>query len=108
MAKVGRDRRARRIPALGGSGGPALPKMPRMLANPHRQAYRADMVHATTPTDWDHVAQRIEEVRNLARAFAGEAREHFGKRLRDIRLFGSAARDDWQEDSEIDREGIPL
>jgi hypothetical protein len=48
------------------------------------------------------VAQRIEEVRNLARAFAGEAKAHFGERLRDTRLFGSAARGDWQEDSDVD------
>ena len=60
------------------------------------------MVSTTTPIDWDQVAQRIEEVRNLARAFAGEARTHFGERLRDIRLYGSAARGDWQDDSDVD------
>ena len=60
------------------------------------------MVNTTTPTDWDQVAQRIEEVRNLARAFAREVRMHFDGRLRDIRLYGSAARGDWQEDSDVD------
>lgn len=38
----------------------------------------------------------------MARRFAAAARQHFGARLRDIRLFGSAARGDWQEDSDID------
>jgi predicted nucleotidyltransferase len=60
------------------------------------------MQQAPIITDWDQVAQRLEEVRNLARAFAGEVRMHFGKRLHDIRLYGSAARGDWQEDSDVD------
>ena len=38
----------------------------------------------------------------MARTFAQEARAHFGVRLRDIRLFGSAARGDWREDSDVD------
>ena len=53
-------------------------------------------------TDWDTVAVRIEEVRGLAREFAHRAHDHFGGRLRDIRLFGSAARGDWQENSDVD------
>ena len=57
------------------------------------------MVSTTTTIDWDQVARRIEDVRNLARAFAGEARSYFGARLRDReRLFAA----------EVDREGIPL
>jgi predicted nucleotidyltransferase len=55
-----------------------------------------------TPTDWDQVARRVEAVRDLARDYAARARGHFGARLRDIRLFGSAARGDWQEDSDVD------
>ena len=53
-------------------------------------------------TDWQAVAERVESVRDIARAFAGTARTHFGNRLRDIRLFGSAARGDWQEGSDVD------
>ncbi len=55
-----------------------------------------------TATDWDAVAQRIEEVRDIARQFAKQARGHFGTRLRGIRLYGSGARGDWREDSDVD------
>ncbi len=48
------------------------------------------------------MARRIEEVRDIAREFAKQARAHFGARLHDIRLYGSAARGDWQEGSDVD------
>ncbi|MEI8241877.1 MAG: nucleotidyltransferase domain-containing protein [bacterium] len=60
------------------------------------------MQQAPITTDWNQVAQRLEDVRNCARAFAGEVRMHFGTRLHGIRLYGSAARGDWQEDSDVD------
>lgn len=44
----------------------------------------------------------IEEARELAKRYAGEVRTHFGKRLRGIRLYGSAARGDWMPGSDID------
>ena len=59
------------------------------------------MMNLTT-SNWDAIAQRIDEVRGIAVAFAARARDHFGRRLRDIRLFGSAARGDWQEASDVD------
>lgn len=40
--------------------------------------------------------------RKLARDYAGLVREHFGERVRDIWLYGSAARGDWTEASDID------
>ncbi len=52
--------------------------------------------------DWDLLAERIEQVRSIGRAFARQAHAHFGSRLRKAVLFGSAARGDWQEDSDID------
>ena len=55
-----------------------------------------------TAGHWDTVAARLEAVRDVAREFAGEVRAHFGARLRDIRLFGSAARGDWQDCSDVD------
>ena len=45
---------------------------------------------------------RLAEIRGLARCFADQVRQHFGDRLCDIVLFGSAARTDWTEDSDID------
>jgi predicted nucleotidyltransferase len=55
---------------------------------------------ATSP--WEQGIRRLEEARGVARAFAADARAHFGPRLRDLRLFGSAARGDWQETSDVD------
>lgn len=57
---------------------------------------------AAPEIDWDRVAARVDEVRDTARRFAAEARTHSGDRLRDIRLFGSAARGDWQVGSDVD------
>jgi len=37
----------------------------------------------------------IAGARDLARRFSADVRAHFGNRLRDIRLYGSAARGDW-------------
>ncbi len=38
----------------------------------------------------------------LAHEFARHVREHFGQRVRDVWLYGSAARGDWTVDSDID------
>ncbi len=46
--------------------------------------------------------KKLEAVRELVREYADEVRAHFGERVRDIRLYGSAARGDWTEDSDID------
>ena len=56
----------------------------------------------------DAVARQLDEVRNIAVVFAARARNHFGRRLADIRLYGSAARGDWQEDSDVDGLVLPL
>jgi predicted nucleotidyltransferase len=53
-------------------------------------------------TDWDITAQRLEAVRATAGELAQAARAYFGRRLRAIRLFGSAARGDGQEGSDVD------
>ena len=42
------------------------------------------------------------QVLAVASQYASEVRSHFGDRLRDIRLFGSAARGDWNRDSDVD------
>ncbi len=44
----------------------------------------------------------LAEVRALARAYADEVRVHFGERARRICLYGSAARGDWTEESDVD------
>ena len=44
----------------------------------------------------------LANVRALARRFAQEVREHLGRRVRSIRLFGSAARGDWMPGSDVD------
>jgi predicted nucleotidyltransferase len=45
---------------------------------------------------------RLDQVHALAHDFAGHVREHFGQRVRDVWLYGSAARGDWTDDSDID------
>lgn len=44
----------------------------------------------------------LERARVVAREFAAEVRLHFGKRLKAVRLYGSAARGDWSAESDID------
>jgi uncharacterized protein len=73
----------------------------RILAADRAVNYVARVQMVTTES-WERVAQRVEEARDTARRFAAQAHAHFGSRLRDIRLFGSAARGDWQEDSDVD------
>ena len=53
-------------------------------------------------TDLKALEAQIADVQALARRYAGEIREHFGGRLRGIRLYGSAARGDWTPESDID------
>ena len=60
------------------------------------------MINRASTTDWDTLARQIEDVRGMARDFAAHARARFGRRLRDIRLYGSAARGDWREGSDVD------
>jgi hypothetical protein len=55
-----------------------------------------------TETDWSAVATRVEQARTVAADFAEALRARFGSRLHDVRLFGSAARGDWQEGSDVD------
>jgi len=45
---------------------------------------------------------KLEEVRALVRRYAALVREHFGQRVTAIWLYGSAARGDWTESSDID------
>ncbi len=47
-------------------------------------------------------AETLATPRKLAAAYADAVRAHFGERLRRIRLFGSAARGDWSNASDID------
>ncbi len=44
----------------------------------------------------------LQQVRALAHDYARLVREHFGERVRDVWLYGSAARGDWTTDSDID------
>ena len=44
----------------------------------------------------------LERARSVARQFAADARRHFGKRLKSVRLSGPAARGDWVPESDID------
>jgi predicted nucleotidyltransferase len=60
------------------------------------------MVSRATAPDWERVATRLEEVRGIAREFGRRAGRQFGPRLKAAKLFGSAARGDWQEDSDVD------
>ena len=44
----------------------------------------------------------LAPIRALVENYARDVREHFGARVRGIRLYGSAARGDWTQDSDID------
>ena len=55
-----------------------------------------------TAVDIASVEADLARVRAIARRFAQDVREHFGGRTRRIVLFGSGARGDWTEDSDID------
>lgn len=45
---------------------------------------------------------RLEQVRDLVSEYADLVREYFGDRVRDIWLYGSAARGDWTVASDVD------
>ena len=47
-------------------------------------------------------AARLEDARRVTREYAGLVREHFGERVRNVWLYGSAARGDWTPESDID------
>jgi predicted nucleotidyltransferase len=47
-------------------------------------------------------ATELDRVHALVHDFARLVREHFGERVRDVWLYGSAARGDWTTDSDID------
>jgi len=47
-------------------------------------------------------AHSLESARELASRYADAVRAHFAARLRDVWLYGSAARGDWSEESDID------
>jgi uncharacterized protein len=44
----------------------------------------------------------LDEARTVACEYSARVREHFGTRLRRVRLYGSAARGDWTRESDID------
>lgn len=44
----------------------------------------------------------LARARIVAREFGAEIRSHFGKRLKAVRLYGSAARGDWTTESDVD------
>jgi len=44
----------------------------------------------------------LDEVHALVHNYARRVREHFGKRVRNVWLYGSAARGDWTTESDID------
>lgn len=46
--------------------------------------------------------QTLKAIRELVREYAGLVREHFGERVGNIWLYGSAARGDWTDESDID------
>lgn len=56
----------------------------------------------TTIQDLRDNETRLAEAKSIAQKFASEVRDHFGDRLREIRLYGSAARGDWTPESDID------
>ena len=56
----------------------------------------------STPTDPKAAPATLAAAREVAREYARLVREHFGERVRDIWLYGSAARGDWTEQSDID------
>ena len=47
-------------------------------------------------------ARKVAGVQAVARRYADAVRKHFGERVESIRLYGSAARGEWSEDSDID------
>ncbi|MBT7065317.1 MAG: nucleotidyltransferase domain-containing protein [Verrucomicrobia bacterium] len=47
-------------------------------------------------------AVELDEVHALVHNYARRVREHFGKRVRNVWLYGSAARGDWTTESDID------
>ncbi len=53
-------------------------------------------------TEIETTEANLARVRRLARTFAQGVREHLGGRCRRVRLFGSAARGDWTDDSDVD------
>ena len=53
----------------------------------------------TQPSKQSHTPKAV---RDLVQDFARLVREHFGERVAGIWLYGSAARGDWVEDSDID------
>jgi len=56
----------------------------------------------TGPLDIDRIAAELDTARGAARQFAARARTHFGRRLKRVRLYGSAARGDWSRNSDVD------
>lgn len=44
----------------------------------------------------------LREARNVASAYAEEIHRHFADRVRDVYLYGSAARGDWSPESDVD------
>jgi predicted nucleotidyltransferase len=54
---------------------------------------------ATTVTS---APDTVAYARGLAQRFAADVRDHFGSRVRAVRLYGSAARGDWTPESDID------
>jgi predicted nucleotidyltransferase len=50
----------------------------------------------------EKLVSELARVRELAQQYATEVRKHFGARLKRVRLFGSAARGDWTQESDID------
>ncbi|MFC1452848.1 nucleotidyltransferase domain-containing protein [Verrucomicrobiota bacterium] len=57
---------------------------------------------AASMLDLRQAETQLAEAQSVARRFASEVREHFAKRLRGVRLYGSAARGDWTAESDID------
>ena len=55
-----------------------------------------------TETARSKESHALRAIRDLVQEFAGLVREHFGERVERIWLYGSAARGDWVEDSDID------
>lgn len=45
---------------------------------------------------------KLDEVRGLFRQYAGLVRKRFGERVTGVWLYGSAARGDWTDESDID------
>lgn len=53
----------------------------------------------------DHTTAALPDLaapRRSAALFAAEVRRRFGKRIRKVRLYGSAARGDWTDESDVD------